>query len=309
MFTSLFFLHFRVIVNGKDVSDAPHNQLIKEMEFVSHGYNIYIENKNRESKQLQDYSITVLSANNDNPNQVLVNQTWDIGQVKQLLNETLLKEQNSNLHLVHNGTYLDDKNTIKQYNIDRNDPILAIASNKGGIVLQFMSWLKNFNNKFERKSMYETRFSINELYQSLSQTTNEKLLKHAIKRGKERIQTIKSSKNDLGSQFKTVKSVENKSNNNSKLLQNKTSVYKQKSASNADAKRVAMLASIPTPALVAIYLWTTNLVYKHVNQALESQINDDLNNWKIFLYLFDFGLRQLPYSLGMSLFLCYNHTL
>eukprot|EP01084_Bolivina_argentea_P148941 260287_1 len=64
------------------------------------------------------------------------------------------------------------------------------------------------------------------------------------------------------------------------------------------------LKNINDASLMTIYLWTTNLVYRKVNASLQKKYN--LNVWKQYLHLLDFGLRQLPYELNKELYRGYG---
>eukprot|EP01084_Bolivina_argentea_P023310 43467_1 len=68
-------------------------------------------------------------------------------------------------------------------------------------------------------------------------------------------------------------------------------------------KKYKKYAHIPREALLAIYLWTTDLCYAQINKGLRNKHNlKELEQWKPFLHFFDCGLRQMPYVFAKKVY-------
>ena len=339
----------RVVVGCKDVTSTIDNKVkMHDIKWINDSSTIYIENKNEETKQIANFPLTVIAPNSNNINDsdkdknsngkgkddngkneaekdslasfnILINKFWNIDKVKSTLEKAsgFKKEFSVNeIHLMHNGRYLHSNLKVHNYEMNKNDAIIAISSNKGGMLLQLMSWLRsdktddddeisnnsndssngsnsNLYNQYigwvnswfaapqpkkkekAKQEMPKRRYEFHEeniytakqLYESLLETQKAKLVKVAFKHSDGIIKNIRQNGNGNGNEFE-----------------------------------INPLLSLDDSSMIAIYLWTTDLLYRQVNSALAEENENNLKIWKVYLNLLDYGLRQIPYSLDVPVY-------
>lgn len=251
--------NIRVIANGHQVV-VNQNTILESIDWYQNRQDIFIEHKNVASKALIDYPLTIVDESNISE-KLYVNRYWDVKRVKKAINVTgednRSAKNNNTIHLLYNGTCLDNEQTIADCKVQENDRILAISSSRGGSMIEFMSWVRNSDNR-NRYSLSLSSFESS--LRGISTIENQSaLFKLLIKKGKTKIKKIQSNK-----------------------------------ISNFD--------QLSDASLMAIYLWTTNILYKSINSALADGDIKSLKEWKYYLNTLDYGLRQLPYSLGTKLY-------
>ena len=307
----------RIVTNGQEIVSVDDKVLLKHINCFLANDTIYVENATHESKSLKNYPIVVMRIRDtDTTNYPLeetlnINKHFTIGQVK----DELGKRQRSKNSvgdgghpeavgvldeiLIHNGRYLHKDKTIESYKIRPNEKMLAVSCKYGGNLLQFMTWLRRNdlqkNGDIKEQSNYKdpnsmrsgtmnvnnmnpSQITISDLQESLIAAKicgDEKLIQHAIKQGKKKI-------DDLRIVFNNVKTAHG---------------GKMTPQEKVGLNYLQYFTVLKDSAAVAIYLWTTNLLYKQVNRALEMEIEQNLKAFKLYLNVLDYGLRQLPYSL------------
>eukprot|EP01084_Bolivina_argentea_P148945 260293_1 len=243
--------NMRVIIDGCEIQDS-YNTKLCEIKSSKAGWSwhmpIYIEDKRQPSKALKTHEVIVVD-DTAKERKICTNPSWNISKMKTELKKIV--DLSKRPHFIHKGKYLCDKRTIEFYKIPKKAKLLMIHAEKGGDVIEFMSWLKYEDNIDEKQQPNVLTCNVKSLFHSLRQITDEQKLSHAFARGLEHIKKVQAETKDL------------------KL--------------------------VSTPGLLAIYLWTTNLLHRKVNDSLQRQYN--LNVWQQYLHLLDYGLRQLPYEL------------
>ena len=318
--------NLRIVTNGHEIVVGDDKALLQNINCFLQNHTIYVENAAYESQSLKNYPIIIIDESNTT-NHTLedilhVNKYFTIAQVKnelRLRHKYYLQQSLHNVgnrrsvyktqaeagvvHLIHNGRYLHNDETIESYQIRRNDKILAVSSKYGGNLLQFMAWLTRNDfeenadgkgkNKHNRKAssmrlgaINASQITVSDLQQSLIAAKihgDEKLIRHVIKQGQKKIDDLRIGYNGA-----------------------KTHGGKMTPEEKKALQYLGCFAVLKDSAAVAIYLWTTNLLHKQVNRALDTEMEQNLKPFKLYLNLLDYGLRHLPYALrkSMSYFLC-----
>ena len=298
-----------------------------------------------------------------------VQTKWDIATLKTELNSKVKWHYSiSDLHLIFNGLYLQNDNSLYYYNVQNRDYIVCITSADGGSLLEFMSWLRtkchaydldqdeviqqvklnkvddvdskekdlelqlelkvdaDIEYKQQNLEMIEHEVKVNPDLQSMTQ---EQIAKNPSSKHRasysldqlhksviDQISAKKMEKLRIAMKFgkRKIKKVREEINGDHDALDCEKKSDVKNINSDGGKKSIAKKYhtvdwnKIEEAALTAIYLWTTPLIYKKVNKALsrlstesDEKSNDNIgfnmNCWKIFLNLLDYGLRQLPYCL------------
>ena len=231
-----------------------------------------------------------------------------------------------NIHFVFNGKYLHNNDLLVKHKIfdenSDNNPLLLIATQKGGHMLEFMSWVRD----------EEKQFTLDLAMNGDSNTNDKKTLQsifqgndvnddigHDVNMNIDRFDRMLKSMvpNTVSNDKKIEEHLERGHAVVDKYLQLPARDKKNKKGQQGTSEAKNQKSKMVENRFLAIYFWTTSLIYAKLNRDLRdlyrSQQNAEidpnnntnqnllltnqmkLHKWKEYLHLFHYGIKQLPY--------------
>eukprot|EP01084_Bolivina_argentea_P204957 350120_1 len=304
--------------NSDDITISINGEIFTEYESLNQYNNtvVTVEKCNVNGSQIIKNRLINIT-NKNCTNIILINLHFTIQQVKneyvnimaQQLNLSLTanNEENKKLkqteallylsqlqkcHFLFHGQYMNDEHSLKHYGVEENSIIDAITNDSGGKLLQYMEWLKSYEAD-EQKFQTENKASSSSIFGFSFQTL------FGTKK--------KPTTNTANIEFIDPKRFDHYLKNHRELNQSNLNRSLEYVNNHNIIKRCKELdkkycSQIPDCALLSIYLWTTNLLYKSLNGALESHDFMNLKIWKPYLYYLSSTLRLLPYHYGKTVY-------
>eukprot|EP01083_Nonionella_stella_P228838 810650_1 len=186
-----------------------------------------------------------------------------------------------NCHLLFNGCYLKEFALFKDCGIDSNAKIHLITNENGGNSLRYISWMESFESDGQNddKSTNIILSTLTNLFQPSNKDKDDTNDEEA------RVNRLLQVDHLRRSILETVKDEDKIETVFQRAIQR---IEKAK-------QRNKNMQKLSDPMLYSLYLWTTNLIYKKLNIALESNEFVHLNQWKLYLYYLSVALKNLPY--------------
>eukprot|EP01083_Nonionella_stella_P099563 279944_1 len=275
-------------VNGLCVDS---NNVYSELWFDGNA-TIFVENCNHnisKSIQVPNCLILIISADNE-IFQVHINLHWNIKRVKDEFVRSMIESKRlptplvimkySNCHLLYNGTYLYDDQTVKEMGITASSKMDLVTNDNGGNSLKYISWLSTFENEHTSSGNVLSSF-LNLVSSNVKHNKASKPSYTPLQLNKLRtmIETRVDNKRRVELAFNKAKYIVSIAKTNNKDME-----------------------CMDDSLLYIVYLWTTNLIYKQLNKALEANTLLDLNEWKLYLYYLHIGLSHLPYYFNRTVY-------
>eukprot|EP01083_Nonionella_stella_P122095 367158_1 len=210
-------------------------------------------------------------------------------------------------HFLFRGHYMNDDKLLEYYGIGSESVVDVVTNESGGNSLRYTQWLKSYENdemiSINSTSPTKPNAKPFNLFSSISSVFSgiigASASEHKSNEDEQKVPPYE--KYIVAERFNSYL------NNHSKIDPDRLQQalrYEENHDIIKQCKETEKkyYGKIQDCGLLSMYLWTTNVLYKTLNSALESNDLIQLKIWKPYLYYLSFALRSLPYFYGKIVF-------